>query len=184
MQGLRANFSAAQVEGGVFGSQIEDDSDHHASRHGWMLYKNVYAVQMKKGGWIFALGEPCGSSYLRSGLQADIAMIRFDEWPITDRVIYLRTRFGPISKSGHVDSLMHTFLLSQNGMLLQQEQNNFDLRRWTKKTYPGRKIDSSPLPHFQEQESPFTTFLPKSVPLDDELVKNLVLQLQKHMLSH
>ncbi len=183
-KGLILRLDATPIEGAWFGGFIGDDSDHHSTRVAAMRYQKVFAARtrFKGGGWVISTGHSIGNGYLREGVEQDLLLLHLDEWPINKHTVDRRIEYNPISHSGQAARFRFTYLVSQNGALLQQVHNGFGLSRWAANRFPGKASDTRPLRDFREgNDNPFSRFLPKDTRLDQYLVRELVTQIRDYM---
>lgn len=183
-KGLVRRLNATLIEGAWFGGFIGDDSDHHATRVAAMRYQKVFAARtlFKGGGWIISTGHSIGNGYLREGVEQDLLLLHFDTWPIDKLAVDRRIDYNPISHSGQATRFRFTYLVSQNGALLQQVNNGFSLSGWAADRFPNQARDTRALHDFREEnDNPFSRFLPKNKRLDQYLVRELVTQTRDYM---
>lgn len=183
-KGLVRRLNATLIEGAWFGGLIGDDSDGHSTRVAVMRYQEVFAAQtrFKGGGWIISTGYSIGNGYLREGVEQDLLLLRFDTWPIDKFTVDRRIDYNPIGHSGTATHFRYTYLVSQNGALLQQEQIGFNLSGWAAHRFLNKARDTRALNDFREgNDNPFSRFLPKDTRLDQYLVRELVTQILDYM---
>ncbi len=116
------------------------------------------------------------------GVEQDLLLLHLDDWPIDKSVVDREIGYNPISHSGQAARFRFTYLVSQNGELLQQAQNGFGLSGWAANRFPREASDTRTLQKFREgDDNPFSRFLPKNTRLDQYLVRELVTQIRDYM---
>ncbi len=183
-KGLVLRLNATLIKDAWFGGFIGDDSDGHSTRVAVMRYQEVFAARtrFRGGGWIISAGYSIGNGYLREGVEQDLLLLHLDDWPIDKSVVDREIGYNPISHSGQAARFRFTYLVSQNGELLQQAQNGFGLSGWAANRFPREASDTRTLQKFREgDDNPFSRFLPKNTRLDQYLVRELVTQIRDYM---